>query len=302
MGFLENAALAASRGVAPADFAATMPAMTALLLDHMVDATRRIAAGDYEGDQATVDVHLVGARWRARAFVENGLQSLMAMGMPPTANRPTMSVKATRTSPPSTSGSSRLRSREWASGPSEMSRSRLRKAGRTGSAMASASRRRIETTASKSRVPQTRHDSKSGLKRRQQSLALANGPVVRVTSPRRSQPFGEGQHTIAPRPIGCVHRPVGLTEELVACRGVVGVGGHADADRQPLPTPGARGRDFGADALVDARGQPGSEPPEAGPRCARAAGGWPDGQPPAAQWCTRMPGHATRRRASFTAR
>jgi 3-hydroxyisobutyrate dehydrogenase-like beta-hydroxyacid dehydrogenase len=80
MGFLENAALAASRGVAPADFAATMPAMTALLLDHMADATRRIAAGDYEGDQATVDVHLVGARWRARAFAENGLQSLMSDG------------------------------------------------------------------------------------------------------------------------------------------------------------------------------------------------------------------------------
>ena len=80
MGFLENAALAASRGVAPADFAAKMPAMTALLLDHMADATRRIAAGDYEGDQATVDVHLVGARWRARAFVENGLQSLISDG------------------------------------------------------------------------------------------------------------------------------------------------------------------------------------------------------------------------------
>ena len=77
MGFLENAALAASRGVAPADFAATMPAMTALLLDHTADAARRIAAGDYEGDQATVDVHLVGAQWRRRAFVESGLQSLM---------------------------------------------------------------------------------------------------------------------------------------------------------------------------------------------------------------------------------
>ncbi len=77
MGFLENAALAASRGVAPADFAATMPAMTALLLDHMADTARRIAAGDYEGDQASVDVHLVGAQWRRRAFVENGLQSLM---------------------------------------------------------------------------------------------------------------------------------------------------------------------------------------------------------------------------------
>ena len=80
MGFLENAALAASRGVAPADFAATMPAMTALLLDHMADAARRISAGDYQGDQATVDVHLVGARWRRRAFVESGLQSLMSDG------------------------------------------------------------------------------------------------------------------------------------------------------------------------------------------------------------------------------
>ena len=54
--------------------------MTALLLDHMGDAARRIATGDYEGDQATVDVHLVGAQWRRRAIVEHGLQSLMGDG------------------------------------------------------------------------------------------------------------------------------------------------------------------------------------------------------------------------------
>ena len=38
-----------------------MPGMTALLLDHLADAARRIEAGDYAGDQATVDVHLDGA-------------------------------------------------------------------------------------------------------------------------------------------------------------------------------------------------------------------------------------------------
>lgn len=79
-GFLEGAALAAGRGVTPTDFAATIPALTALLLDHVKDAARRIEAGDYEGDQATVDVHLVGSRRRRRVFAESGMQSLMAEG------------------------------------------------------------------------------------------------------------------------------------------------------------------------------------------------------------------------------
>jgi 3-hydroxyisobutyrate dehydrogenase-like beta-hydroxyacid dehydrogenase len=79
-GFLEGAALAGSRGVTPADFAATMPAMTALLLDHAADAARRIEAGDYAGDQATVDVHMVGSQRRQRTFLERGQQSLMTDG------------------------------------------------------------------------------------------------------------------------------------------------------------------------------------------------------------------------------
>jgi 3-hydroxyisobutyrate dehydrogenase len=66
--------------VAPAEFATTMPTMTALLLDHVADAARRIGASDYEGSQATVDVHLAGSQVRRRAFVASGLQSLMSDG------------------------------------------------------------------------------------------------------------------------------------------------------------------------------------------------------------------------------
>jgi DNA polymerase III subunit gamma/tau len=74
-GFLENLALAEDRGVPVAEFAAAMPGMTALLLDHLQDAARRIESGDFAGDQATVDVHLVGARRRHDTFVAHGLQS-----------------------------------------------------------------------------------------------------------------------------------------------------------------------------------------------------------------------------------
>lgn len=76
-GFLEAAALAESRGVPPAAFAAAMPGMTALLLDHIDDAARRIERGDYAGDQASVDVHLVGSERRRRTLDDAGLQSLM---------------------------------------------------------------------------------------------------------------------------------------------------------------------------------------------------------------------------------
>ena len=38
-----------------------MPGMSALLLDHIDDAARRIGADDFAGDQASVDVHLVGS-------------------------------------------------------------------------------------------------------------------------------------------------------------------------------------------------------------------------------------------------
>ena len=79
-GFLESAALAHSSGVTLPDFAAAMPAMTAVLLDHMTDAARRIEAGDYSGDQVTIDVHLVGAQRRQRGFLEKGLQTLMSGG------------------------------------------------------------------------------------------------------------------------------------------------------------------------------------------------------------------------------
>ena len=76
-GFLEAAALAESRGVPPGEFAAAMPGMSALLLDHIGDAARRIEAGDFAGDQATVDVHLVGSARRQRTLDDAGLGSLM---------------------------------------------------------------------------------------------------------------------------------------------------------------------------------------------------------------------------------
>lgn len=77
-GFLESAALAADRGVPVAEYAAAMPGMAALLLDHIADAARRITAGDYASDQATVDIHLVGARRRHTTTRSRGLQSLAA--------------------------------------------------------------------------------------------------------------------------------------------------------------------------------------------------------------------------------
>jgi 3-hydroxyisobutyrate dehydrogenase-like beta-hydroxyacid dehydrogenase len=76
-GFLEAAALAESRGVPPREFAKAMPGMSALLLDHIGDATRRIEEGDFGGDQATVDVHLVGSSRRRRTQDDAGLGSLM---------------------------------------------------------------------------------------------------------------------------------------------------------------------------------------------------------------------------------
>jgi 3-hydroxyisobutyrate dehydrogenase len=76
-GFLEAAALAESRGVPPGEFAAAMPGMTALLLDHIDDAARRIGEDDFAGDQATVDVHLVGSLRRQRTLEDAGLGSLM---------------------------------------------------------------------------------------------------------------------------------------------------------------------------------------------------------------------------------
>ena len=76
-GFLEAAALAETRGVPPGEFAAAMPGMSALLLDHIDDAARRIGEDDFAGDQATVDVHLVGSARRRRTLDDAGLGSLM---------------------------------------------------------------------------------------------------------------------------------------------------------------------------------------------------------------------------------
>jgi 3-hydroxyisobutyrate dehydrogenase-like beta-hydroxyacid dehydrogenase len=74
--FLENTALAAGAGVPPGDFASAMPVWTALLLDHVADAARRVETGDWDGDQATVDVHVSSSRRRQRTLREAGLQSL----------------------------------------------------------------------------------------------------------------------------------------------------------------------------------------------------------------------------------
>jgi 3-hydroxyisobutyrate dehydrogenase-like beta-hydroxyacid dehydrogenase len=76
-GFLEAAALAKARGVPSRDFAAALPGITALLLDHVEDAARRIEEGDYGGDQATVDIHVAGSERRLAAFADHGVQSRM---------------------------------------------------------------------------------------------------------------------------------------------------------------------------------------------------------------------------------
>jgi 3-hydroxyisobutyrate dehydrogenase-like beta-hydroxyacid dehydrogenase len=74
--FVENTALAAGSGVKPGEFAAVLPSFTTLLLDHVADAARRIETGDWDGDQATVDVHVSSSRRRRRTLREAGLQSL----------------------------------------------------------------------------------------------------------------------------------------------------------------------------------------------------------------------------------
>lgn len=76
-GFLEAAALARARGVPPREFAAALPGIAALLLDHVEDAARRIEDDDFSGDQATVDIHLRGSARRLQAFAEHGVQSGM---------------------------------------------------------------------------------------------------------------------------------------------------------------------------------------------------------------------------------
>ncbi|HEX6945674.1 MAG TPA: hypothetical protein VF196_05730, partial [Casimicrobiaceae bacterium] len=76
-GFFEAAALARARGVPPREFAAALPGIAALLLDHVEDAARRIEEDDYAGDQATVDIHVTGSSRRLRTFAELGVQSGM---------------------------------------------------------------------------------------------------------------------------------------------------------------------------------------------------------------------------------
>jgi 3-hydroxyisobutyrate dehydrogenase len=76
-GFLEAAAMAKARGVPPREFAAALPDIAALLLDHVEDAARRIEEGDYAGDQATVDIHLAGSSRRLGTFAGLGVRSGM---------------------------------------------------------------------------------------------------------------------------------------------------------------------------------------------------------------------------------
>jgi 3-hydroxyisobutyrate dehydrogenase-like beta-hydroxyacid dehydrogenase len=76
-GFLEAAALAQARGVPPREFAAALPGIAALLLDHVDDAARRIEDADYSGDQASVDIHLAGSSRRLETFAALGVQSGM---------------------------------------------------------------------------------------------------------------------------------------------------------------------------------------------------------------------------------
>lgn len=76
-GFLEAAALARARGVLPREFAAALPGIAALLLDHVADAARRIEEQDWVGDQATVDIHLAGSARRLGTLADFGVQSGM---------------------------------------------------------------------------------------------------------------------------------------------------------------------------------------------------------------------------------
>lgn len=76
-GFFEAAALARARGVPPREFAAALPGVAALLLDHVEDAARRIEDDEFSGDQATVDIHLRGSSRRLKAFADHGVQSGM---------------------------------------------------------------------------------------------------------------------------------------------------------------------------------------------------------------------------------
>lgn len=74
-GFLEAAALARARGVPLREFAAALPGIAALLLDHVDDAARRIEEEDWTGDQATVDIHLAGSTRRLGTYADYGVQS-----------------------------------------------------------------------------------------------------------------------------------------------------------------------------------------------------------------------------------
>jgi 3-hydroxyisobutyrate dehydrogenase-like beta-hydroxyacid dehydrogenase len=76
-GFFEAAALAQARGVPPREFAAALPGIAALLLDHVEDAARRLEEQDFSGDQATVDIHLAGSARRLVTFADLGVQSQM---------------------------------------------------------------------------------------------------------------------------------------------------------------------------------------------------------------------------------
>lgn len=58
--WLEGAVLAASAGVAVEDFRALSTIMTDMLVDGIDTAAQRITAGEYGGEQASVDVHVAG--------------------------------------------------------------------------------------------------------------------------------------------------------------------------------------------------------------------------------------------------
>jgi 3-hydroxyisobutyrate dehydrogenase-like beta-hydroxyacid dehydrogenase len=76
--FLESTALACASGVSAPDFASMVETIiSAPLQGGLHDAAKRIAAGDFRGDQATIDVHVDGNVSMQETFTEKGLTSCM---------------------------------------------------------------------------------------------------------------------------------------------------------------------------------------------------------------------------------
>lgn len=71
--FMEGAALAEKADVNPESFRQLSAIVNTMLTNGLVDLTRRLAVGDYSGDQATIDVHHAGQAVVRDAFIKDGV-------------------------------------------------------------------------------------------------------------------------------------------------------------------------------------------------------------------------------------